>query len=51
MSHAIVRLATSADEPKIFALLTALMEGELVGETREWKNSLLTTRHAGPAWA
>jgi hypothetical protein len=33
MSHAIVRLATSADEPKIFALLTALMEGELVGDT------------------
>jgi hypothetical protein len=31
MSHAIIRFATSADEAKIFLLLTALMEGELVG--------------------
>jgi predicted N-acetyltransferase YhbS len=33
MSHAVVRFGTLADEPKIFALLAALMEGELVGDT------------------
>ena len=33
MSHAIIRFATSADEAKIFLLLTALMEGELVRDT------------------
>jgi GNAT superfamily N-acetyltransferase len=33
MSHAIIRFATLADEAKIFPLLTALMEGELVGDT------------------
>jgi hypothetical protein len=49
MSHAIVRLATSAAED--FCVVDCTYEGELVGETREWKNSLLTTRHAGPAWA
>jgi predicted N-acetyltransferase YhbS len=33
MSQAIIRFATLADEAKIFPLLTALMEGELVGDT------------------
>jgi GNAT superfamily N-acetyltransferase len=33
MSHAIVRFGTLADEPKIFPLLTALMEGDLVGDS------------------
>src|ERR1700726_3146757 len=33
MSHTIVRFATSVDEPKICALLSALIEGELVGDT------------------
>jgi GNAT superfamily N-acetyltransferase len=33
MSHAVVRFGTLADEPKIFLLLAALMEGESVGDT------------------
>jgi GNAT superfamily N-acetyltransferase len=33
MSHAVIRFGTLADEPKIFPLLAALMEGELVGDT------------------
>src|SRR5882724_10308073 len=33
MSQAIIRFATLADEAKIFPLLTALMEGELVRDT------------------
>jgi GNAT superfamily N-acetyltransferase len=32
MSNALVRFGTPADESKVFALLTALMEGELVGD-------------------